>query len=270
MIRRARADLASLRMTESACSSDLVGLLVCRAVVRGEESGARERAASGNRILVAEDDPKTRELLRLYLENAGFSVTVCATGLQALEKSREADFDLALLDVLMPEVNGFTVCRALRAESDIPVILLTARSTEDDKLHGLGLGADDYVTKPFSPREVVARVRAVLRRRTGESGRPLRVGALVVDPRRHDVSLAGQMLAVTATEFRLLEAFARFPGRAFTRADLAEAVFGNDSDTLDRTIDVHVMKIRKKMSAIEGACPRIETVFGIGYKLGGG
>jgi len=108
--------------------------------------GTREKAAGGNRVLVAEDDPKTRELLRLYLENAGFLVTVCGTGRQALEESRQGDFDLALLDVLMPEVNGFTVCRALRSESDIPVILLTARSTVDDKLHGLRLGADDYIT----------------------------------------------------------------------------------------------------------------------------
>jgi DNA-binding response OmpR family regulator len=228
---------------------------------------------AGTRVLVAEDDPKTRELLRLYLENAGYSVTTCATGREALEKSRESDFDLALLDVLMPEVNGFTVCRALRSESDIPIILLTARSTEDDKLHGLKLGADDYVTKPFSPREVVARVKAVLRRHgpslARQSGRQLRVGALVVDPVRHAVSLGGRALAVTATEFRLLEAFARFPGRAFTRAELAEAVFGHDSGTLDRTIDAHVMKIRKKMSAIGGTSTEIETIFGVGYRLGG-
>jgi DNA-binding response OmpR family regulator len=240
-------------------------------VVRAEGIGTRESTASGRRVLVAEDDPKTRELLRIYLESAGFLVTVCGTGRQALAKAREGEFDLALLDVLMPEVNGFAVCRALRAESDIPVILLTARTTEDDKLHGLGLGADDYVTKPFSPREVVARVKAVLRRRAPAlgAGRALRTGTLVVDPRRHAVSLDGRELAVTATEFRLLEAFARFPGRAFTRAELAEAVFGHDSDTLDRTIDAHVMKVRKKMSAIESVCPRIETVFGVGYRLGG-
>ena len=224
-------------------------------------------------MLVAEDDAKTRELLRLYLENAGFSVTVCATGREALEQSRRTEFDLALLDVLMPEADGFTVCRALRSESDIPVILLTARSTEDDKLHGLKLGADDYVTKPFSPREVVARVKAVLRRRApasaAESGRLLQAGALVVDPMRHSVSLDGRALAVTATEFRLLLAFARFPGRAFTRSELAEAVFGHDSDTLDRTIDAHVMKIRRKMSAIGSDSTAIETVFGVGYRWGG-
>jgi DNA-binding response OmpR family regulator len=254
-------------------AADEGGLLGCWAVMRAQGIGTRERAAVGKRVLVAEDDPKTRELLRIYLENAGFLVTGCATGRQALLKAREGEFDLAVLDVLMPEVNGFAVCRALRAESDIPVILLTARSTENDKLHGLGLGADDYVTKPFSPREVVARVKAVLRRRApavrGEAGRTLRAGGLVVDPRRHTVALDGQALVVTATEFRLLEAFARFPGRAFTREELAEAVFGQDSDTLDRTIDAHVMKIRKKMSAVEGVFPRIETVFGIGYRLGG-
>jgi DNA-binding response OmpR family regulator len=255
-------------------AADKGGLLGCWAVMRAQGIGAREGVGGGKRVLVAEDDPKTRELLRIYLENAGFLVTGCATGRQALLKAREGEFDLAVLDVLMPEVNGFAVCRALRAESDIPVILLTARSTEDDKLHGLNLGADDYVTKPFSPREVVARVRAVLRRRApapgGEPGRSLRVGTLVVDSRRHAVSLDGLALAVTATEFRLLKAFARFPGRAFTREELAEAVFGNDSDTLDRTIDAHVMKIRKKMSAIEGASLRIETVFGVGYRLGEG
>ncbi len=140
---------------------------------------------SALRVLVAEDDRKTSALLRLYLENAGFSVTIGETGKRALEEARSSAPDLVLLDVLMPEVNGFSVCRALRAESDVPIILLTARSTEGDKLHGLNLGADDYVTKPFSPREVVARVRAVLRRRglpkAAAPAGPLRSGALVLD-----------------------------------------------------------------------------------------
>jgi DNA-binding response OmpR family regulator len=226
------------------------------------------------RILVAEDDPKTSALLRLYLENAGFSVTVCETGRKALEETRASEPDLVLLDVLLPEVNGFSVCRALRAESEIPVILLTARSTEDDKLHGLGLGADDYVTKPFSPREVVARVRAVLRRKIGPGklagAGELRSGPLVLDRERHEVRREGRVVAVTPTEFRLLEVFLKAPNRAFSRSELADRAFNPESATLDRTVDAHVMKLRRKIRASAKASlrgGRIETVFGLGYKF---
>ena len=223
------------------------------------------------RVLVAEDDPKTSALLRLYLENAEFAVTVCETGRRALEEIRVSAPDLVLLDVMLPEVNGFSVCRAIRSESAVPVILLTARSTEKDKLHGLSLGADDYVTKPFSPRELVARVRAVLRRsaaQPGETrdGRPLRCGTLVLDPVRHEVRRGGHAVPVTPAEFRLLEVFLRAPGRTFSRSELLERAFGSESGTLDRTIDAHVMKLRRKLAA-GAAGGQIVTVFGVGYKI---
>ncbi len=225
-------------------------------------------------VLVAEDDPKTSALLRLYLENAGFSVRIVDTGPKTLAEARRSEPDLVLLDVLLPEVNGFSICRALRYESDVPIILLTARSTEDDKLHGLGLGADDYVTKPFSPREVIARVRTVLRRRQGAHvAKPESAivrGALVVDRERHQVRLNGTPVALTPTEFRLLEAFLCAPGRVFRREELAERAFGTESVTRDRTIDAHVKNLRRKLrgsrrgkSAPEG---RIATVFGVGYR----
>ena len=200
-------------------------------------------------------------------------MAVCETGRRALEQVRASAPDLVLLDVLLPEINGYSVCRAIRSESEVPVILLTARSTEEDKLHGLRLGADDYVTKPFSPREVVARVRAVLRRRrepgallpSGE----LRCGRLVLDRARHEVRRGGRALPVTPTEFRLLETFLGAPNRAFARSELAERAFAPDSGTLDRTVDAHVMKLRRKLAAGKKASPegRIETVFGVGYRF---
>jgi DNA-binding response OmpR family regulator len=229
---------------------------------------------SAPRVLVAEDDPKTSALLRLYLENAGFSVAVCETGRRALEEARSGAPDLVILDVLLPEVNGFSVCRALRSESSVPVILVTARSTEKDKLHGLSLGADDYVTKPFSPREVVARVRAVLRRRRieaeGDAGaKEVRSGSLVLDRVRHEVHRGARLVPVTPTEFRLLEVFLGSPNRAFSRSELADRAFDPESGALERTVDVHVMKLRRKLEKGPPTRPGggIATVFGLGYKF---
>ena len=224
-------------------------------------------------VLVAEDDPKTAELLRLYLVAAGFDVRLAADGASALAAARDASPDLVLLDWMLPRVSGISVCRALRLESEVPVILLTARAAEEDRLRGLETGADDYVTKPFSPRELVARVRAVLRRtRAGSAGaRRMKLADLSLDRERHEARLCGTRLDLTPAEFRLLEALLARPRRTQTRQELSESVFAESSEAMERTIDAHVMKVRRKMrTTAPAAVARIETVFGVGYRLGGG
>jgi DNA-binding response OmpR family regulator len=171
------------------------------------------------RILVVDDEKKIVESCRLYLEHAGFEVVCAYNGQQALDEARESRPDLIVLDLMLPRVDGLEVCRRLRAESQVPILMLTARSTEEDKIIGLNLGADDYLTKPFSPRELVARVRAILRR-APPSGAPLRLGSLEIDGERHEVRLRGEPVALTPREFDLLAALANAPGRAFTRAPL--------------------------------------------------
>lgn len=219
-------------------------------------------------ILVAEDDPKTAGLLGLYLRNAGFRVVTAGRGDEALDLLRNEAADLVLLDRMLPGVSGDSVCRAIRAEGDVPVIFVTARAEEEDRLRGLGWGADDYVTKPFSPREVVARVRAVLRRAGGrvEGGGVIRAGALALDLARHEATLGGEPLPLTPTEFRLVRALLESRGRPLSRAALAERGLPEDSEALERTVDAHVMKIRRKLRA-GGAGAEIETVFGVGYRL---
>lgn len=225
---------------------------------------------SGRTVLVVEDDRKTSSLVKLYLENAGFEVAVAFDGGQALAAARARRPDLVVLDVMLPTLDGFEVCRTLRAESDIPVILLTARTTEPDKLQGLDLGADDYMTKPFSPRELVARVRAVLRRagprerEEGEAGE-LRFQGLTVHLSRREAQVEGRPVALTPNEYRLLEALARAPGRVFTRAELVERAFGWDYEGMERTVDAHVKNLRRKL----GGGSWIETVFGVGYRFAG-
>jgi DNA-binding response OmpR family regulator len=228
----------------------------------------------GGSILVVEDDKKTSALVRLYLENAGFEVSEAADGRQALAAARQRRPDLVVLDVMLPEIDGLAVCRALRTQSGVPVILLSARTTEEDKLRGLDLGADDYVTKPFSPRELVARVRTVLRRAPpGEeptAAAVLRFGGLVLDTGRRALELDGRPVAVTPSELRLLEILARAAGRAFTRAELVERAFGWDYEGLERTVDVHVKNLRRKLRLESGGDgPWIETVWGIGYRFVG-
>ena len=225
------------------------------------------------RILIAEDDRKTVASLRLYLEHAGFDVLVAPDGRRALALARAAPPpDLVVLDVMLPYLDGFAVCRALRAETSIPINLLTARSTEEDRLEGLDLGADDYVTKPFSPRELTARVRAVLRRAPGAAGEaapgpPIRIRGLSLDPARHEVRVRGKGIDLTPREFRLLEALARSPGRAFTREELVARAFGPDYEGLERTIDAHIVNLRRKLEAGSAAPRLIETVFGVGYRF---
>jgi DNA-binding response OmpR family regulator len=220
---------------------------------------------------VVEDDGKTRATVRLYLEHAGFEVLQAATGTEALSVARSHRPDLVVLDVLLPRLSGLEVCRQLQSETRVPTILLTARTTEEDKLHGLELGADDYVTKPFSPRELVARVRAVLRRSSErEQGSDVLVfGNLEVDLRRREVRRASRPIALTAAELRLLEALVRAPGRVFARAQLLERAFGYDYDGLERTVDVHVMNLRKKLERDPARPSLIVTVYGVGYRFSG-
>ena len=231
---------------------------------------------AGRSILVVEDDRKTSAAVRLYLESAGFEVAVAFDGRQAMEAARSLRPDLIVLDVMLPGVDGFEVCRTLQTEMEVPVILLTARTLEADKLRGLDLGADDYVTKPFSPRELVARVRAVLRRMAPREDRPsedepeLRFRDLVLAPGRQEVTVRGHLVALTRNELRLLEALARSPGRAFTRTELVERAFGWDYEGMERTVDVHVKNLRRKLGPrTAGGEPWIETVFGTGYRFAG-
>jgi DNA-binding response OmpR family regulator len=223
----------------------------------------------GARILVAEDDHKQAELVRRYLEREGHACVVVHDGRSAIDEARRRRPDLLVLDVMMPVVDGLDVCRVLRVDTDIPIIMLTARSTEEDLLLGLDLGADDYLTKPYSPRELVARIRAVLRR--GGAGADdtgmLRVGDLSVDTVRHEVRMAGEPVEVTPAEFKILAGMAAAPGRAFTRQQLLEQAFGFDHYVFDRTIDVHVMNLRKKLEAAPARPRYLLTVYGVGYKL---
>ncbi len=226
------------------------------------------------KILVVEDDAKTANLLRLYLEQAGYSVRLTSDGYSGLQMARREQPDLIVLDLMLPEMDGFDICRLLRLETNLPIVVLTARSTEDDVLRGLDLGADDYIAKPFSPREVVARVRTVLRRATQQSGssegsrqRELQFGALVINLTRHEVRIRDEIIHLTPKEFKLLETMAKEPGRAFSRLELVERAFGYDYEGLERTVDAHVMNLRKKIETDASSAHYVETVYGIGYRF---
>ncbi len=222
-------------------------------------------------ILVVDDDKKTVDLIRLYLQKEGYQVLVAYDGQQALEMARQKLPNLIILDWMLPKMDGLDVCRILHAEMDTPIILLTAKSTEDEKLLGLNLGVDDYLTKPFSPRELVARVRVVLRRtnRNTEKDRlpALHLGELIVDFDAHEATLHGEVVHLTPKEFKLLETMAREPGRAFSRSDLVTYVFGIDYEGFERTVDVHVMNLRKKIEPLPDQPLYLQTVYGVGYKL---
>lgn len=222
----------------------------------------------GSRILLADDDRKSAALVRAYLERAGHRVLTVHDGRAALDECRRRRPDLAVLDIMMPVIDGHDVCHVLRAEGEVPIIFLTARSTEDDLVRGLSLGADDYVTKPFSPRELVARVEAVLRRtRAVEQPVVRQVGSLRLDEGRHEVSLGGRPVDCTPAEFRILRELVGHPRQVFSRARLLEAAFGFDHDALERTVDAHVMNLRRKLEP-DPAEPRfLVTVYGVGYKF---
>ncbi len=222
-------------------------------------------------ILVVDDDKKIVDLVTLYLKRDGYNVLKAYDGHEALDLARRKQPDLIVLDLMLPELDGTDVCRLLRAESQVPIIMLTARSTDEDKLRGLDIGADDYVTKPFNLRELVARVRAVLRRTAPQEPPPAdrHFGDLVISFLRHEVSVGGRPANLTPTEFRLLEALVREPGRAFTRAELLDRVFGYDYDGIERTIDVHIMNLRRKIEPTPSQPRFIVTVPGVGYRFEG-
>ncbi len=217
-------------------------------------------------ILVVDDERHIVDLLRLYLEKEGFAVIAAGDGEEALALHARHDPSLVILDLMLPKIDGYEVCRELRRRGDTPIIMLTARSDDVDAVVGLELGADDYVTKPFNPRALVARVRAVLRRTdvTSRGGRPIEIGDLRIDPRRRDAQIGDRHLDLRSREFDLLAALARDPGVVLTRDALLENVWGTDFPGETRTVDVHVAELRKKLGT-DG--PTIETVRGIGYRL---
>jgi DNA-binding response OmpR family regulator len=222
-------------------------------------------------ILVVDDDRNIVQLVRMYLEKEGFRVVAAYDGGEALDLARSSQPDLVVLDLMLPGVDGLEVFQRIRRGSDVPIIMLTARTTEADKLEGLELGADDYVTKPFSPRELVARVRTVLRRAPGpdEPSGPeeVEVGPLIIYPRRRDVLLYDRPVNLTPTEFNLLRVMAMAPGQVLTRAQLIQKAFGHDFEGFERNVDVHITSLRRKLEADPGKGKLIKTVYGLGYKL---
>ena len=220
-------------------------------------------------ILVVDDEPRIATLARDYLEHAGFAVVTAGDGPTALATVRQRRPDLVVLDLGLPGLDGLDVTRQLRRDSSIPIVMLTARDDELDKLLGLELGADDYVTKPFSPRELVARVRAVLRRaeRPPEAGETIRAGDVTLDVPRMRAEVAGRAVDLTPTEFQLLATLAARPGRIFTRAQLLDAVRGVTFETYERAIDSHVKNLRRKLEPDPRRPRYVLTVYGVGYRF---
>jgi DNA-binding response OmpR family regulator len=231
------------------------------------------RAAEKPRILLVDDERAIVDSLRYALEQEGYEVLAAGEGGEALELARSKTPDLILLDIMLPGMSGFEICRMLRQESTVPILMLTARGDEPDRVVGLDLGADDYITKPFSLREVLARVRAALRRAQAaargarEDGELLSTGEIAMDLARHTVTVSGTALVLPPRQFDLLRAFLANPGRVLTRATLLQHVWGYDFTGDDRTVDVHVRWLRQKLQEA-GSATTIETVRGVGYKLG--
>ncbi len=223
-------------------------------------------------VLIVEDDPNTVELVRLYLGRDGHKVLAASEGFEGLRLAREARPDLVVLDLMLPGLDGMEVCRILREESDVPIVMLTARVEEEDRLAGLDLGADDYITKPFSPRELAARIRAVLRRTASgavERGpAELRYGNLTVNLRLRVVHVGAMPVRLTPTEFRLLVFLMREPRRTFTREEIMNRVFGYDFTGFDRVVDAHVSNLRQKLEPDSKKPQFIHTTYGVGYRLG--
>jgi DNA-binding response OmpR family regulator len=221
------------------------------------------------KILVVDDEPEIVRLLRAYLERAGFAVVTAGSGQQALAVARHERPDLVVLDLNLPGLDGLDVCRTIRRSSDVPIIMLTARLEEADRLIGLELGADDYVVKPFSPREIVARVRAVLRRVAGPPARPELISAagVTLDLARRSASVERQRLDLTTMEFDLLALLVEHPGQVFTRLQLLDRLQGNAYEGYERTIDVHIKNLRRKLGDDPDDPRFIETVRGVGYRF---
>jgi two-component system alkaline phosphatase synthesis response regulator PhoP len=220
-------------------------------------------------ILVVDDEPKIVKQARDYLERSGYRVIEAGDGKTALAQVRHERPDLVVLDLNLPEMDGLDVCRALRRESDMPIVMLTARVDETDRLIGLELGADDYITKPFSPRELVARVRAVLRRVRGGVHQPglIHAGDLVIDLQGHRVTRAGEVIDLTRSEFNLLALLAQHPGQTFTREQLLGRLHGVVYDGYDRSVDAHIKNLRRKLEPDSSEPRYVLTVYGVGYKF---
>ncbi len=225
-------------------------------------------------ILVVDDDKQIARLVRSYLEQAGYRVAVAYDGNEAMQSVRVDQPDLIVLDLMLPGLDGWEITRIIRGDqalAAIPIIMLTARVEDTDKIVGLELGADDYIPKPFNPREVVARVRAVLRRSTGsmQQSNILQVGPVRLDADQHTVTTDGELVELTPTEFDLLHLLMRYPNRAFTRLDLIDQALGYSYEGMERTIDSHIKNLRRKLGVSRGAPGYIETVYGVGYRLVG-
>ena len=220
-------------------------------------------------ILVVDDEKEIVKLARDYLERAGFRVLSASDGTRALAAARGEQPDLVVLDLNLPGMDGLDVCRTLRQESDVPIIMLTARVEETDRLIGLELGADDYIIKPFSPRELVARVRAVLRRTGGETrqAETLRAADLEIHLAGHHVTRGGELVELSRIEFNLLVIFAQHPGLTYTRAQLLERIHGYAFDGYDRSIDAHIKNLRRKLEPNPSEPIYVQTVYGVGYKF---
>lgn len=220
-------------------------------------------------VLVVEDEAGIARLIRDYLEQAGFAVHVAADGETALQLARSIPIDLVVLDLGLPGIGGFDVTRSLRRSSSVPIIVVTARGDETDRIVGLELGADDYVVKPFSPKELVARVRAVLRRVEAKDVPPeqISVGGISIDVTRMRVTVDGRPVELTATEFDLLATLAREPGRVFTRSQLLDAIHGEAFEAFERAIDAHIKNLRRKIEPDPHTQTYIQTVYGVGYRF---
>jgi len=223
------------------------------------------------KILLVDDEKKIVTVLKAYLQQEGFQVSTAINGLIALTMFKENPFDLLILDLMLPGMSGTEICQEVRKISSVPIIMLTAKVEEEDRIGGLSLGADDYITKPFSPREVVARVRAVLRRASNETAPLADVisydNGLTIDNIQHEIRLHDQEVSLTPTEFKILGALAKHPGRVYSRGQIIEIVQGYDFDGDDRVIDAHIKKIRQKVETVPSSPQIILTVYGLGYKF---
>lgn len=223
------------------------------------------------KILVVDDEIKIARVVKAYLAKEGYRVVEAYDGRSALELARKEKPDLVVLDLMLPEVSGWDVCRALRQESSVPILMLTARDDDTDKIVGLELGADDYVTKPFNPKELVARVRAILRRagRQQIEGKVIAAGDLRIHLEKREVRVSGQEVHLTPTEFELLRVMAERPGRVFTREQLLDRVLGDSFEGYDRAVDSHIKNLRQKIERDPRSPRYVLTVFGVGYKFAG-
>jgi Response regulators consisting of a CheY-like receiver domain and a winged-helix DNA-binding domain len=223
------------------------------------------------RILLVDDEKKITTVLKAYLQQEGFQVSTALNGIIALTMFRENPYDLVILDLMLPGMTGTEICREIRKSSSVPIIMLTAKIEEEDRIQGLSIGADDYITKPFSPREVVARVRAVLRRANNETSPLADVitydNGITIDNIQHEVRLHDQVVSLTPTEFKILGTLAKHPGRVYSRSQLVQIVQGHDFEGEDRVIDAHIKKIRQKIETKPSDPQIVMTVYGVGYKF---